>query len=256
MRIAIFFLFTALVATAQTSSTLRQKYGQPTSATYKGKPTSETYNVRPGVKVTVSYAKSGDVCAMLIAPLSETENGKPSLLKSQPLDDVIDELVPKDQRGTYLMGTFLNITCLPDNDCYGTNENYKRLSIYRNGSIDAYRYASIHWKHRECQTPGTKRGAITRTQPNKSLDASGGSVFLNLLDAAKGALIRAAASTQPLCRRRFLKTANGLVHDVSTRWSPSRATDDGFVEMKYCGRALCIALHGRRDPLGRGITNR
>jgi len=34
---------------------------------------------------------------------------------------------------------------------------------------------------------------------NKSLDASGGSVFLNLLGAAEGALIRAAASTQPLC---------------------------------------------------------
>src|SRR5260370_36706380 len=32
----------------------------------------------------------------------------------------------------------------------------------------------------------------------KSLDASGGSVFRNLLGAAKGALIRAAASTQPL----------------------------------------------------------
>jgi len=32
--------------------------------------------------------------------------------------------------------------------------------------------------------------------PNKSLDASGGSVFLNLLGAAEGALIRAAASTQ------------------------------------------------------------
>src|SRR5260370_1062603 len=37
----------------------------------------------------------------------------------------------------------------------------------------------------------------TRTQHNKSLDASGGSVFLNLLGAAKGALNRAAASTQP-----------------------------------------------------------
>jgi hypothetical protein len=32
--------------------------------------------------------------------------------------------------------------------------------------------------------------------PNKSLDASGGSVFRNLLRAAEGALIRAAASTQ------------------------------------------------------------
>src|SRR6266496_190168 len=35
-------------------------------------------------------------------------------------------------------------------------------------------------------------------RPNKSLDASGGSVFLNLLGAAEGALIRAAASTQTL----------------------------------------------------------
>jgi hypothetical protein len=33
---------------------------------------------------------------------------------------------------------------------------------------------------------------------NKSLDASGGGVFRNLLGAAEGALIRAAASTQPL----------------------------------------------------------
>jgi len=33
---------------------------------------------------------------------------------------------------------------------------------------------------------------------NKSLDASGDSVSLNLLGAAKGALIRAAASTQTL----------------------------------------------------------
>jgi hypothetical protein len=32
---------------------------------------------------------------------------------------------------------------------------------------------------------------------NKSLDASGGSVFLNLRGAAKEALIRAAASTLP-----------------------------------------------------------
>jgi len=33
------------------------------------------------------------------------------------------------------------------------------------------------------------------------LDASGGSVFLNLLDTAKVALIRAAASTQPFGAR-------------------------------------------------------
>jgi hypothetical protein len=45
----------------------------------------------------------------------------------------------------------------------------------------------------------TLRG-VTQSHPNKSLDASGGGVVLNLLGAAQGALIRAAASTQTLCR--------------------------------------------------------
>jgi hypothetical protein len=36
-----------------------------------------------------------------------------------------------------------------------------------------------------------------RGAPNKSLDASGGGASRNFLGAAKGALIRAAASTQP-----------------------------------------------------------
>jgi hypothetical protein len=40
----------------------------------------------------------------------------------------------------------------------------------------------------------------TVTQPNNWLDASRGGVFLNLLGADKGAFIRAAASTQTLCR--------------------------------------------------------
>ena len=148
MRIAIIFLLTTVVATAQTPSTLRQKYGQPTSETYDRQP-AEIYKVRPDIRVTVRYTKRGEVCSMFIGPVSETTDGKPSLLKSQPLDEVIDELVPEDQRGAYLMGTFLNITCLPNNNCYGTRQDYKRLSIVHNGSIDAYRYASIVWKHRK-----------------------------------------------------------------------------------------------------------
>jgi hypothetical protein len=152
MRIAIIFLLTAVVVTAQTSSALREKYGQPIGETYEGQPTSQTYNVRPDIKVTVRYTKSGDVCEMLIAPVSETTNGKPSLLKSEALDQVIDELAPEDQRGTLIMSTFLNISCAPNYDCYGTRADYKLLSIYRNGSTDAIRYAEIGWKHRKCRS--------------------------------------------------------------------------------------------------------
>src|SRR5258708_1202322 len=50
---------------------------------------------------------------------------------------------------------------------------------------------------RTCRLPFTWRGGADMIgAPNKSLDASGDSVFLNLLGAAQGALIRAAASTQ------------------------------------------------------------
>lgn len=116
----------------QTSNDLRQKYGAPVS---------ETFKVRPDVVVTVAHAKTGEICEMLIAPqLPSTpikSNG--AVLKSKVLDEIIDELVPASQRGKLRMGSFLNLTCLPNNDCAGTGEDYERVYIYRNGGIDAHR---------------------------------------------------------------------------------------------------------------------
>jgi hypothetical protein len=51
---------------------------------------------------------------------------------------------------------------------------------------------------RDLNALGDGRAPGARAKHNKSLDASGGSAFPNLLGAAEGALIRAAASTQPL----------------------------------------------------------
>jgi len=53
---------------------------------------------------------------------------------------------------------------------------------------------AVYWDVNDIPAASSPSGAH-----NKSLDASGGSVFRNLLGAAKGALNRAAASTQPLC---------------------------------------------------------
>jgi hypothetical protein len=44
----------------------------------------------------------------------------------------------------------------------------------------------------------TEKKELATPPPNNSLDASGGSVFRNLIGPAKEALIRAAASTQTL----------------------------------------------------------
>ena len=144
MKAIVIVLLTCMFVSAQSSSDLRQKYGIPIS---------ETYKVRPDVVVTVTYAKTGEVCSMVIKPQPSSTKKETStpVLKSKLLDEVIDELVLKEKRGKYLMGTFLNIICLPDNDCAGTSENYEKLSIYRNGSIDAHRYATIDWKSSACK---------------------------------------------------------------------------------------------------------
>ena len=52
---------------------------------------------------------------------------------------------------------------------------------------------------------------------NKSLDASGGGVFLNLRGAAKGALIRAAASTQPLGR--LILVLDNPIESIAARFA-------------------------------------
>src|SRR6266481_2731393 len=58
---------------------------------------------------------------------------------------------------------------------------------------------SMVWASSLVRTSNTADSSLLLPH-NKSLDASGGCAFLNLLGAAKGALIRAAASTQPLGR--------------------------------------------------------
>src|SRR5438477_13082069 len=54
---------------------------------------------------------------------------------------------------------------------------------------------SMVWASSLVRTSNTADSSLLLPH-NKSLDASGGSMFLNLLGAAEGALIRAAASTQ------------------------------------------------------------
>src|SRR6266571_944627 len=64
--------------------------------------------------------------------------------------------------------------------------------------------------------------------PNNSLDASGGSAFLTLFGAAEGALIRAAASTQPLglCRIRELEMTSNQGEHLSGLVSAANAITD------------------------------
>ncbi len=112
--------------------------------------------------MTVSYDKDGKVSEMVIEPQLDATiiKSRHRRIKSQMLKEIIDELAPPSQRGKLLMGSFLNLTCLPENDCFGASEDYERVIIYRNGSNDEHRYATIQWKS------GASSG---KAQPNKSL---------------------------------------------------------------------------------------
>jgi hypothetical protein len=72
-------------------------------------------------------------------------------MQSRTLTEIIDDLVPKSERGKPLMGTFLNMRCLPLDNCWGVMNTYERVTIERNGGDDKERYARIRWKGRECR---------------------------------------------------------------------------------------------------------
>ncbi len=154
MKLMLLLLLTCAVVAAQTAGDLRQKYGMPIS---------ETFKVRPDIRVTVSYDKKGKVSEMLIEPALDGTiiKSRYRRIKSELLKEIIDELVPPNQRGKLIMGSFLNLACLPENDCYGASEEYERVVIYRNGGNDEHRYATIQWKS------GVSRATA---QPNNALE--------------------------------------------------------------------------------------
>ena len=77
---------------------------------------------------------------------------------------------------------------------------------------------------------------IWQTKPNNSLNASGGSAFLNLLGAAEGALVRAAASTQPLDRSaRSVRPCYPVIE--LSRSASSATLDEGYDWRNYVENA-------------------
>jgi hypothetical protein len=76
------------------------------------------------------------------------------------------------------MGSFLDITCLPNDDCHGTEEDYQMVLIHKHGNNDAHPGALITWKGRACASRPKGNHASPRAQPNKSLHARRESVFV------------------------------------------------------------------------------
>ena len=145
MKVVFVVMLICTTLFAQTSKEMRQKYGAPVA---------ESYLVRPGILVTTTFAKSGEICEMLIEPQrawTPIKSGTKKLNRKE-LDGIVDELVSPSQRGRGIIGGFVNMRCLPDDDCWGSSATYEKVFIYYNvGGKDEYRYATIQWKEGACR---------------------------------------------------------------------------------------------------------
>ncbi len=156
MKVIILLFLCCIIANAQSSNELQKKYGAPTSETYSEvyRARSSDYLTQLSASVTATYTKNKKVCRLMVElfPYSTSEipiNVEADALKTKLLDEVVDELMPKEKRGKYLLGSFINLGCYPSDGCSGTLEHYEKVSIYRNGNN--HRYATISWKGVECK---------------------------------------------------------------------------------------------------------
>ena len=79
------------------------------------------------------------------------ENGRvPAKLAPMFYGGLKDELVPKPERGKHNIDMFLDIVCLPENNCFGVKSDWENVSIYRNSGKAGPHYSKIAWKRKEC----------------------------------------------------------------------------------------------------------
>src|SRR5258708_6405992 len=142
MKIILLTMLCCSAVLSQSRDQLKAKYGNPVS---------ETFIVRPGIEVTATYAATGRIVELVISPqntgLIKSRSSTGKALNKDLLKRIIEELAPMPTRGKYIIGSFIDFTCLPHDDCTGSEEEYERLTIYYNATDSGdSNYAVIQWK--------------------------------------------------------------------------------------------------------------
>jgi hypothetical protein len=149
----------AAPATIQNRDTVQRLYGSPVS---------EVYRTPQSLTITASFASNGNLCR------AHLNSGVDAGITDKQLNAVLDELAPKELRGKYKIGTFLNGTCLklvkPENstsnssgkpamelavdpcaECSGVSEDYEWVNITRYGNMNQYSSVWITFQQPECK---------------------------------------------------------------------------------------------------------
>jgi|SRR5215831_10545080 len=189
-------LTTAIIASGQTSSELRAKYGAPQTVELENnRVVVERFLVRAAIQMTIRYTTDGEPCEAVLQPVPNS-TAKAGRAEHAPEGDfmvtaevikVIDEVLPFEKRGKKLSAIHtdggdpemkLHHPGCPGFDVAEFEKAYvSAVSWCWGGTFSA----TIHWGKTTCSGQTIKPKQTGNTPPNKSLDASHGSVFLKML---------------------------------------------------------------------------
>ncbi len=134
----------ATLALTQSRSTLQELYGSPVD---------DVYRTPKGLFIKPIFAPNDALCAAHISAEGRT-------IKEAELETVLEELAPKNRRGKYIIGRFLDYTCLEtnaggqitgDHECGGVSEDYERVTITKWGNTNHYNSADVAYYRRGCK---------------------------------------------------------------------------------------------------------
>jgi hypothetical protein len=113
-----------------------------------GDPVAETFRIRPGVILTVKYDSTGKVSELVVAAeVSGSIKTRNTTLSFETVNAIVKELVPESERGKGKFAGFLNMGCMPEDDCAGGFQDSEKVFIYYNaGKNHEIVYAVISWK--------------------------------------------------------------------------------------------------------------
>ena len=141
----------ATFALTQSRSMLQERYGNPVG---------DVYRTSKGLLIKPTFAPNGSLCAAHVTAENRT-------MTEAELETVLEELAPKDARGKYIIGTFLNLICLETKDagqingahaCGGVSEDYDRVTITKWGNTNDYNSADVAYYRRDCKTKRPRFG--------------------------------------------------------------------------------------------------
>gem|GEM_PF-1546209 len=160
--------FISLPVFAQTSDELRHKY--------KVSSVVESYEVRPAIIATAFFGEDGQAVSLSIRPrLFYADTSSKYAMSLSVAQGILGELVPVEKRGK-----------LCSDGGFESGRNYYRTLLYENVQIDMPEHDRDTPKDNVSQINVLWMKVSCPYAPsNKSLDRSGGSVFRNMIGAAK-----------------------------------------------------------------------